>query len=144
MKILLVASHGGHLSELKALSKAFEGHEIFWVSYQSPTTTFCQKRFSASSSLLWRLLLLFCGFPGVFLKFRPEVLISTGAEIALPAFLWARLFGCRSLYIECSARVRTASTTGKILQYIANDFWVQWPEAKKAFRRPVEYHGGTL
>jgi beta-1,4-N-acetylglucosaminyltransferase len=36
MKIGLVCSHGGHLTELLYLLEAFEEHDIFFVTYENP------------------------------------------------------------------------------------------------------------
>jgi len=38
MKIALVCSSGGHLTEMLLLMESFNNHEIFFVTYDHPTT----------------------------------------------------------------------------------------------------------
>ena len=38
MKVALVCSYGGHLTELQSLSEAFDGHDVFFVTYGNART----------------------------------------------------------------------------------------------------------
>lgn len=143
-KILLVASMGGHLSELRALQEAWAGHEVKWVSYPSENSKDVDRTVKHIGGNPIRMITAFFSFFSITRKFKPDYVISTGSEIALPAMFWGRLFGAKTLYIECSARVTSASLAGKILARWVDSIWVQWPEALKAFPERAEYHGGTL
>ena len=95
MKLCLVCSHGGHLTEMLQLLDAFEGHEIFLITYDEKFTkvlentysfkTYFVKDLSGKSikidvvSILIHLLVIFFGELRVFLKEKPDIIISTGS-----------------------------------------------------------------
>ena len=46
MKIALVCSHGGHLTEMLELVDAFEGHDLFFVTYKSTRAVELAQRYN--------------------------------------------------------------------------------------------------
>lgn len=144
--ICLTCSHGGHLNEMLQLAPAFEGHEVFYFCYDADTTRrlpdavlvpnmaknpieFAKNLFRAAR---------------VFGNRRPDLIVSTGAEIAIPLFLVGKLFGCRLLYIECGAQVSSPSGTGRIVYWLADRFLVQWPELLAAYGPRARYEGSFI
>ncbi|MGY1752138.1 glycosyltransferase [Blastococcus sp. SYSU D01042] len=122
--MLLVASTGGHLAELHAWEQrlGLSGRNT-WVTFDTPQ----------SRSLLAGEEVVFLPYMGprdlkgavraqprfhAALAERPGVagVISTGAGIALPAFLVARQRRVPALYIESIARVSRPSMTGRLVQ----------------------------
>lgn len=73
---------------------------------------------------------------------RPTLLLSTGAGPIVPFVLVGKLFGVRSIYIESAAQVRSPSLTGRIMYWIADRFFYQWPELVRWFPRGT--YGGPL
>lgn len=146
MKICLTCSHGGHLNELLQLLEAFEGHEVFYFCYDAATTRRLESAYLVPNMArnpveflknLWRAY-------WIFRKERPALIVSTGAEIAIPVILVGKLFGARSLYIECGAQVRTPSTTGRIVCRLVDSFYVQWPELLPAYGHRACYCGSLI
>ena len=72
---------------------------------------------------------------------RPDVILSTGAALAVPFFLVGRLRGIRLVYVESLTRTRGLSLSGRMVRPLAGDFFVQWPEAAG---RGATYAGGNL
>lgn len=145
MKILLVCSSGGHLTQMQALSPAFEGHEVRWVTYEGGRTDDMKAdrlpyiglrphRYLTSLVLAWRILR----------RERPDVLVSTGSEIAIPFLVLARWFGVHTIYVESVTRVKTPSGTGRVAMRRADDLYVQWPSLREAFGPRARYEGGLL
>lgn len=83
--------------------------------------------------LAWRLLR----------KHRPDVILSTGAGVAVPFFLTGKLLRIRLVYVESVTRTESISLTGRLVYPFANRFFVQWPTAAKRLRR-AEYAGSVL
>lgn len=144
--VLLISSHGGHLTELLELRDAFDGCDTRYFCYDADTT-----RRLPNATLVpnrpyspWRFLANFCLLLRLFWKDRPDFLLSTGAEIAIPAFILAKLFRVPSLYIECGAQVTRPSLTGRIVSRLAGRFFVQWPELLPAYRGRAEYQGSLI
>ena len=74
---------------------------------------------------------------------RPDVVLSTGAALAVPFFLVGRLHGCRLVYVESLTRTRGLSLAGKIAYPLASAFFVQWPDAAGR-RRRARFVGNLL
>jgi len=146
-KLCLVCSHGGHLNEMLELLPAFEGCDVFYFCYDAETTRALDQAYLVPNMArnpielmknLWR-------FYVICRRERPDAIVSTGAEIALPAaFAGKLLFGCRLCYVECGAQVEHASGTGRILYWLADAFYVQWPELLQAYGPKAQYVGSLI
>lgn len=75
-----------------------------------------------------------------YMRYRPKVVISTGAHTALPICYIAKIFGSRIIFIETFAKISTPSLTGKAVYPIADAFYVQWPELKSYYPK-AKYMG---
>lgn len=74
---------------------------------------------------------------------RPELVISSGADVAVPVCILARLMGAKLVYIETAGELRP-SLSGRLLYPFADLFIVQWPEKLAAFPRAVLARGLLL
>lgn len=149
-RLLLVASNGGHLEQLHRLS---EGSDIApdsrWVTFDTPQahglldperTHYVppveQRDALGAIRAIPRLRRILSSgrFDGV---------VSTGAAIAAPAFVAARLKGLHTLYIESVSRVEGPSVTGRLVygSRLASTVWTQH-EAWRTGR--WQYHGSVL
>lgn len=75
-----------------------------------------------------------------YLKYRPKIVISTGAHTALPMLLIAKLFGSKVIFIETFAKIKSPSLTGRIIYKVADSFYIQWPELTR-FYPEAKYKG---
>ena len=75
----------------------------------------------------------------VFLRERPDAVITTGAGVAIPFCFMAKLFGKRLVYIESFCRVQEPSGTGRALYRIAGLFIVQWEELVDVYGKKAVY-----
>src|SRR5262245_50412141 len=64
---------------------------------------------------------------------RPDVLVLTGAGVAVPFFLLAKLLGIRLVFLEVFDRLDSPTLTGRLLRPICDRFLVQWVEQQKFF-----------
>ncbi len=146
MKVCIVSSHGGHLTELWQISEAFEGCEIFYITYDAASTRSLPKKYLFKNIGMNPLLMLksLPKIAWILLKERPELLVSTGAEIAIPVFYIGKLLGCKSVFIESWTRVTMPTRTGKIVYPVANRFFVQWPQMLDKYGSKAEYQGIIL
>ena len=148
-KIGLVCSHGGHLTEMLELIESFEGHDLFFATYRSTRASelaarcrlYAMANIGANpvrllGSLLkaWRVLRIE----------RPDALVSTGSEIAIPFFVLAKALGIRTVFVESCCRVHSPSRTGRTVYRLADVFLVQWPQLLPRFGKKARYEGGLL
>ncbi|MEZ7667900.1 UDP-N-acetylglucosamine--LPS N-acetylglucosamine transferase, partial [Rothia sp. 27098_8_161] len=69
----------------------------------------------------------------IFPKEHPDAVVSAGAGVAVPFFVAAKLFGVKTLYIECFDRPTLPTMTGKILYTFADRMIVQSEEQQENF-----------
>lgn len=149
MKVGLVCSHGGHLTETLQLLEAFEGQDLFFVTYHSRRVEELEQHYRvyALSNIGTSPLRMLRSLPAVWRilrRERPDVLVSTGAEIAIPFFLLAQVMRIRTVFVESWCRVHSPSGTGKVLYPLADVFLVQWPQLLAAYGARARYEGGLL
>jgi UDP-N-acetylglucosamine:LPS N-acetylglucosamine transferase len=149
MKICVVCSHGGHLTETLEIIEAFAGHELIFATYHSARDAqvrlLGRAYFTANiGTNVWRMLRAFFWAFAVLRCERPSVVISLGAEIALPFFYSAKLFKIKTLFIESWCRVENLSLTGKLVYPATDVFWVQWPQLLKVCGPKAECHGAVI
>jgi beta-1,4-N-acetylglucosaminyltransferase len=142
-RILLVCSSGGHLTQLHALRPWWEGHDRVWVTFRKPDsesilmgervvwahhpTTRNVVNLIRNLMLSWRLLL----------RYRPHLVVSTGAGVAFPFFLVARVLGKGTVYVEVYDRIQSATLTGRLCYPLSNLFLLQWEEQKSLYPNGV-------
>jgi len=147
MKIALVCSHGGHLTEMQCLLEAFQGHDIFFITYDSVRTRKLPYRKYLIENIGKNPVKMggaFLKFLKIFRKERPDIVVSTGAEIAIPAFYIAKIFKAKTIFIECWCRVKTSSATGRKIYPIADVFLVQWPDLVKFYGKKAQFRGAVV
>ena len=145
-KIGLVCSHGGHLTELLELQPAFEGFDTFYFCYDADTTRRLEHAYLTPNRPYspFHVAKNFVRLWSIFNDERPDFVVSTGAEIAIPAFIIAKLKRIPTLYIECGAQVTTPSITGRLLVHLADTFFVQWPELAERYGKNAAYPGSLI
>jgi UDP-N-acetylglucosamine:LPS N-acetylglucosamine transferase len=141
--VLLVCSSGGHLAQLYNLKPWWERFDRTWVTFDTwdatsllerervifafhPTTRNIVNLFR-NLGLAWRTV-------G---RFRPAIVVSTGAGVAVPFFLVAKLRGAKTVYVEVFDRIDSATLTGRLCYPISDVFALQWPEQREIYRKGV-------
>ena len=134
-KICFISSTGGHLEQLKQLKTVQERYDHYWVLPKNDST----KRFSDKKYLVgdfyrkqWKIIFL-ARFLWtaiqqflIFIKEKPDVVITAGAGVVVPTCLYAHFFKKKMIYIESFARMNELDVTGKKLYPYADLFVVQW------------------
>lgn len=139
IKVGLVGSSGGHLTQLFLLESTWKQYERFWVTFDKED----------SRSLLENEKKYWCYFPtnrnvknlikNTFLAFkiicleRPTILVSTGAAVSIPFFYIGKLFGVKLIYIEVYDRIDSPTISGKVVYPICDYFILQWEEQQKFY-----------
>lgn len=153
MKIGIAFSGGGHYLEAMQACRALlaaEEHSYFFVTYPQARTFDSQVRVHfvthpEHGGLVRRawLLLRNCGQSlRVYAREKPDLIISTGADVTLPIMLIAKLFGRKLIFIESGANVTQPSLTGRLIYRFADLFIIQWQELQPFYPRAI--YGGSL
>lgn len=143
IKVCLVCSSGGHLTHLYMLKDFWKNKNRFWVTFDK----------TDANSILKREKKYNCYYPtnrniknlikNIFLaikilhKEKPDLIISSGAAVAVPFFYIGKLYGAKLVYIEVFDRINKSTMTGKIVYPITDKFIVQWEEMKKVYPKAI-------
>ena len=141
MKVLFVCSSGGHLIQLHQLEPWWRSHERGWITFDTPDarsllrgehvgwahhpTTRNVANLLRNLRLAWR----------VVRRERPDVLVSSGAGVAFPFFVVARVLRIKTVYIEVYDRIDLPTLTGRLCYPLASLFLLQWPEQRRFYPR---------
>ena len=79
----------------------------------------------------------------LFIKIRPQYIVTTGTHTAVPMCYLAKLFKRKVIFIETFANSKTKTLSGKIIYPIADLFIVQWEEMLKLYPKAI-YGGGIF
>jgi beta-1,4-N-acetylglucosaminyltransferase len=140
-------SPGGHLAELERATLGIRFADRFDVTFaggrppsEPPRRTYhvCHPRRSVLRTALNVLQSLL-----IVLRERPRLVISTGADVAVPVCLLARLTGARLVFVETAGELEP-TLSGRLVYPFADLFIVQWPEKLEAFPRAVLSRGVLL
>jgi UDP-N-acetylglucosamine:LPS N-acetylglucosamine transferase len=147
MKLCLACSAGGHLSEMMQLEEFYRKHKHFFLTFRRADSASLAKKervyfVACPRRNPVKFLLNFFQSLFVFLREKPDVVISTGADVAVSMCYIARLFGRKVIYIESFCRPYKPSVSGRLVYPIANLFIVQWKAVQKFY--PKAIYGGSI
>ncbi|WP_242755305.1 PssD/Cps14F family polysaccharide biosynthesis glycosyltransferase [Lacticaseibacillus paracasei] len=144
-KVLLVSSSGGHLTHLLKIIPVFKDWNRTWVTFDKEDAI----------SALNDEQLIFAHFPTnrnivnlirnfflaikVIKKLKPDLIISSGAGVAVPFFYVGKLFGAKLVYIEVFDRTHAATLTGRMVHPITDKFIVQWPSMTSVYKHAKNF-----
>lgn len=143
MKICLVGSSGGHLAHLYMLKPIWEKNERVWVTFDKEDARSLLKSevmypcYYPSNRSLKALLINTKIAWNVLRKEKPDVIISSGAAVAVPFFYLGKIFGAKTIYIEVFDRIDKPTMTGKLVYPVTDCFVVEWEEMKQVYPKAV-------
>lgn len=146
MKLLLVCNPGGHFSTMMGLKGFWSNYSREWATYPH----FDTNKLSENEVVYWvemqeaRMLFRACkNFLKALLILRrskPDLVISTGAGLAVPFILASKLLGIKTIFIESISRSSGLSLSGRIVYNLVDEFYVQWPECIERYPK-AQYRG---
>lgn len=156
-KVLFISSTGGHLDELFCLKKLFQKYDYHIITEKTKSNLNLKEKYKGRVSFLvygsyttflnkitYPFKLLYNTLKSLFLyiKIRPQYIVSTGAHTAGPMCLIGHLLGSKIIYIETFANSKTKSKTGSIVYKFADLFIVQWESMLELY--PNAVYGGWI
>lgn len=144
-KIAFVASSGGHLEEIERLKRVEKAYDSFLITEKGPfsESDFCEKKYYVPQmnrkqiNFLPKFILLFIRAFSILKTEKPDFIITTGALIAYPFCVLAKMMEIKVIYVESFARVKRPSLTGRLLYNFADLFIVQWDNMLRLYPKSV-------
>ncbi|MED4618012.1 polysaccharide biosynthesis protein [Priestia megaterium] len=149
-KVCLISSSGGHLEQIKQLKEITARYDYFYVVTRTKATEAMKQKKYIVSDLIRTNKFVSCVRMAkmmieqfrIFLKERPDVIITTGAAVAIPMCVIGKIFKRKVIYIESFARINTPNKTGQLIYKFADLFIIQWEELEKHYPKAV--YGGSI
>lgn len=138
-RVLFVCSSGGHLSQLVQLRPWWDGHNRAWVTFDlSDARSKLEGEelipaFHPTTRNIPNLLRNLGLARRVIKEFKPDVIVSNGAGVAVPFFMLAKAKGINTVFLEVYDRVDSRTLTGRLCRPFATSFLVQWPEQQQLY-----------
>lgn len=147
-RLLAAASFGGHWIQLLRIAKALESDfNIHYLSTDSRAAALIpdgaklhivgdfnrkniMRAFKSAAQAITALV-----------KIRPHAVVTTGAAPGLVLLTFARLMGCKTVWIDSIANAAELSGSGRIAKKIAHRCYTQWPALATD---GVRYSGNVL
>lgn len=149
-KICFAASSGGHFEQLMMLAPLMDKYKSFVVTEktnyniekkQDKNVYYLSQINRKEKMWILKFILNFLMSLKIFLKEKPDVVISTGVLATIPICLICKLFKRKLIYIESFAKVTSPTLSGKLLYKYADRFYVQWESMLKIYPKAI-YLGG--
>lgn len=144
-KICFIASSGGHLQEISWLFGLCGEYDAFLVTersdfqkkYHVDRTYYFDKIDRREKHFLPHFIRLIFRSAKLMRREKPDIILSTGALVAVPMLYIGKLMGKRIIFMESMARVTDRSLSGRLVYPIADLFLVQWESMLPLYPRAV-------
>jgi len=147
LRLLAVASGGGHWIQLLRLRPAFEGASVLFLTTRAPSSRDVKgSRYHVipDGNMNRKLSLALSAFHIAYYvaRFRPDVIISTGAAPGYVALALGKLLRARTIWLDSIANSEELSLAGRKARMWADHWLTQWPDLSEP-NGPV-YVGAVL
>lgn len=145
-RLCLVSSSGGHWEQLQKLQPLIDKYQGFMVTEKTQFEANAKylmlqtdlkdklmpiKMLRNSIYTLW-----------IWIKEKPDFIITTGTMVAYPFYLLAIVFRKKFIFIETFGRANMPTVAGKKMEKHSDLFIVQWETQKKYYKKAI--YGGCL
>ena len=133
-KICFAASSGGHFEQLMMLKPLMERYDSFIITEKTLYSSKIENKKMyllkqvnrKEKTFFFKLFLNAVKSFFIYIRERPDIVITTGVLSMIPISLLTKLFRKKLIYIESFAKITSPTETGKLLYKYADRFYVQW------------------
>ncbi len=147
-KVMFISSTGGHLSELLQLEDLFKYYDTTIVTEKTKSNLYLKDKYknvyylvygtkSHIFTYIFKFIFNFFKSFYLFLKVRPDVIVTTGTHTAFFMCYIGKLFRKKIIYIETLANRTSKTLAGKLIYPIADYFLVQWESMLELYPKAI-------
>ena len=144
--VCLVSSSGGHWEQLKKLKPLIEKYDGFMVTektqFEADAKYLMLQTDIKDKFMLPKMIVNVLRTIRIWIKERPDFVVTTGTLIAYPFYLLAVLTHKKFVFIETFGRADMPTVAGKMMEKHSDLFIVQWETQKKHYKKAI--YGGCL
>ena len=147
-KVMFISSTGGHLSEMLEHEELFPYYDTVIVKEKTKSNLYLKDKYkqvyylvygTKSHFLTYFFKFIYNFFKSfyLFLKIKPDVIITTGTHTAVSMCYIGHLFKKKIIFIETLANRTTKTMSGSMIYPIADYFLVQWESMLKLYPKAI-------
>lgn len=149
-KICFAASSGGHFEQLMMLEPLMNKYDSFLLTEKTEysinkkdnkNTYYLKQVNRKEKTFVLKMLENTVISLKIFIKEKPDYMITTGVLAIIPMALIMKLFRRKIIYIESFAKISSPTLSGRFLYKYADQFYVQWKSMLKIYPKAI-YKGG--
>lgn len=148
-KICFIASSGGHFEQLMMLKPIMNKYDSFIVTEKTNYLVedennrfyYLKQVNRNEKTFIFKMIFNSLISLKIFIKEKPEVIISTGALATIPICIFSKVFRKKVIFIESFAKITSPTLTGKLIYKFADQFYVQWKDMLEVYPKAI-YKGG--
>ena len=145
-KLCLVSSSGGHWEQLQKLQPLIDKYDGFMVTekteFQANAKYLMMQTDLKDKLMIPKMLVNGIHTLYIWLRERPDFVITTGTMVAYPFYRLAVLTKKKFVFIETFGRANMPTVAGRVMEKHSDLFIVQWESQKKFYKKAV--YGGVL
>ncbi len=145
-RLLLVSSSGGHWEQLKRLQPLIDKYDGFFVTektqFDANAKYFMLQTDLRDILMIPKMTVNSLRALRIWLKEKPDFVITTGTMVAYPFYLLAVLTKKKFIFIETFGRANMPTVAGKVMEKHSDLFIVQWETQAKHYKKAI--YGGCL
>lgn len=153
-KVMFISSVGGHLTQLLELKSIFKDYNYVLVTEKNDVTKDMKEKYnmeylpygSRNQKIIYPFILLLNCLKSLILyfKYKPDVIVTTGANTAAAMCCIGKIFGKKVIFIESFAKRTSPTITGKYIYklHAYSTFVVQWETMLKFYPKAKYWQGG--
>ncbi len=146
-RLCLVSSSGGHWEQLQKLQPLIDKYDGFMITEKTRFDSPSAKYFMIQTDLKDKFMIFKMAINSIksiyiWIKEKPDFVITTGTMVAYPFYLLAVLFQKKFVFIETFGRANMPTVAGKKMEKHSDLFIVQWESQKKFYKKAI--YGGCL
>lgn len=134
VRVLAVASGGGHFVQLRRMRPAWEHCEVHYLSTLADYARELEpgaRLHLVNDANRWDkigIARMAVRVAWTLVKVRPDVIVSTGAAAGYFALRFGKMLGARTVWVDSIANAEELSLTGRMVEKYADLWLTQWPE----------------
>ena len=142
----MVSSSGGHWEQLQKLQPLIDKYDGFLITektqFPEKAKYFMRQTDLKDKFMIPKMLLNSFKAFGIWIKERPDFVITTGTMVAYPFYILAIVFRKKFIFIETFGRANMPTVAGKKMEKHSDLFIVQWETQVKHYKKAI--YGGCL
>lgn len=151
-KVMFICSAGGHLTEMLKIDRLFKKYDYVLVTEKNDISIKLKDKYNVDYLMygsryypfkyIFVFSYNFLKSIYLFLKYKPDLVYTTGAHTCVVMCYIAKLFKKKIIFVEVFDRINNPTLSGRMVHRIADTFIVQHEEMLEKYEHS-KYIGGV-